>query len=308
MKPAAEQTLGPPGGWNRAATLRLPTSRALLNLALIALIPVAIVATGRLALGLDIATNAAVAGFLVGSLLGLTGMGSGALMTPILILIVGVPPVTAVGTDLAYSSITKLVGGYQHLRLGNVDTRLVRRFAAGSVPASLASVQLLEYLRRHYDIATVNAALQRGLGVVLLLSALGIAISALRARDAASRARPSRAFGGWQATILGAVVGFLVGLTSVGSGSLVVALLSLVTPLSAATIVGTDVAHAALLTSAAALAHGLAGNVDPSLLASLLAGSLPGVLLGGRLTGRLPASALRVVLLLVLVATGVKLI
>jgi uncharacterized membrane protein YfcA len=276
--------------------------RAVLPLVALAMTPLALLWVTGLMPGIELDQNATTAGLLVGSLVGLTGMGSGALMTPILILVVGVPPVTAVGTDLAYASLTKIVGGWQHARQQTVDWRLVRLLAAGSVPASLASVQLLEQLERRVDIAAVDAIVRRGLGGVLILAAAALLLGALRARRAATSA--AAAFPARRVVVLGAVVGSLVGLTSVGSGSLVVALLSLSSPLAATTIVGTDIAHAAILTSAAAGAHGLAGNIEPPLLASLLAGSLPGVLLGSRLSVRIPATALRLVLAVVLLATA----
>jgi uncharacterized membrane protein YfcA len=170
----------------------------------------------------------------------------------------------------------------------------------------VASVLLLEHLERRVDIATVDAVVRRGLSAMLALAAVALLIGAFRPRPAATTAAAS--FPARRAVALGAAVGFLVGLTSVGSGSLVVALLSLASPLPATLIVGTDIAHAAVLTSAAAGAHGLAGNIDPSLLVSLLAGSLPGVLLGSRLSLRVPAAALRLVLAVVLLASALALV
>ena len=285
-------------------------NRAILILVAAALVAILIAASGRPVLGIHFDLGTTLAGLLVGALVGMTGMGSGSLMAPILILIVGVTPVTAVGTDLAYAAITKVVGGFQHTRLRTVDFRMAGLLALGSVPASLLSVQLLEYLRRAYSLDAINGVVTRTLGFVLILSALSVLFGLLRARRKRERASisPLRGARWWVITAVGAVVGFLVGLTSVGSGSIIVALLSLASPLPATMIVGTDIVHAAALTSAAGLAHGFAGNIDPGLLMNLLAGSIPGVLLGSRLSVRIPVPALRTALGLVLLATGLKLV
>src|SRR5262249_43883162 len=192
-------------------------------------------------------------GVVVGLVVGLTGMGSGALLAPILILIVGVPPVTAVGTDLAFASITKVFGGFEHVRQKTVNYRTAALLGLGSLPAGLLGVQLLEYLRRHYSVETINAVVLRTLGGVLILSALAIGFGLLRTRLAAAPPRPSGDATRPALLVgLGAAVGLLVGLTSVGAGSIVVALLSLISPLPAATIVGTDIVHAIALTSVTA--------------------------------------------------------
>jgi uncharacterized membrane protein YfcA len=282
----------------------------MLLLVAIALVAILVAVSGRPVFGIKFDPGTTLAGLLVGALVGMTGMGSGSLMAPILILIVGVTPVTAVGTDLAYAAITKVVGGFQHTRLRTVNYRMAGLLALGSVPASLLSVQVLEYLRKAYSLDAINGVVTRALGVVLIVSALSVLFGLLRARRkrAAANPAPSRGISWWAITAVGAVVGFLVGLTSVGSGSIIVALLSLFSPLPATMIVGTDIAHAAALTSAAGLAHGFAGNVDPGLLLNLLAGSIPGVLLGSRLSVRIPVPALRTALGLVLLATGLKLV
>lgn len=284
--------------------------RAILLLVAAALVALLVAVSGRPVFGIQFDPGTTLAGLVVGALVGMTGMGSGSLMAPILILIVGVTPVTAVGTDLAYAAITKVVGGFQHTRLQTVNYRMAGLLALGSVPASLVSVQVLEYLHRAYSLDAINGVVTRALGVVLIISALSVLFGLLRAsrKRAAASPAPAKHVSWWAITAVGAVVGFLVGLTSVGSGSIIVALLSLFSPLPAAMIVGTDIAHAAALTSAAGMAHGLAGNVDPSLLLNLLAGSIPGVLLGSRLSVRIPVPALRTALGLVLLATGLKLV
>ncbi len=285
-------------------------ARAILLLVAAALIAVLVAVSGRPVFGIQFDPGTTLAGLLVGALVGMTGMGSGSLMAPILILIVGVTPVTAVGTDLAYAAITKVVGGFQHTRLQTVNYRMAGLLALGSVPASLVSVQVLEYLRQTYSLDAINGVVTRALGFVLILSALSVLFGLLRARRKRGTVNPAPARGisWWAITAVGAVVGFLVGLTSVGSGSIIVALLSLFSPLPATMIVGTDIAHAAALTSAAGVAHGFAGNIDPGLLLNLLAGSIPGVLLGSRLSVRIPVPALRTALGLVLLVTGLKLV
>lgn len=285
-------------------------NRAILLLVAASLLAVLVAVSGYPVLGIKFDPGTTLAGLLVGALVGMTGMGSGSLMAPILILIVGVTPVTAVGTDLAYAAITKVVGGVQHTRLRTVNYRMAGLLALGSVPASLLSVQVLEYLHQAYSLEAINGVVTRALGFVLIISALSVLFGLLRSRRKRKSANPAPARGisWWAITAVGAVVGFLVGLTSVGSGSIIVALLSLFSPLPATMIVGTDIAHAAALTSAAGLAHGLAGNIDPGLLLNLLAGSIPGVLLGSRLSVRIPVSALRTTLGLVLLVTGLKLV
>jgi len=275
-------------------------------LPLVALLPATLLLLGNWALGIEFERDAATAGLLVGTLVGLTGMGSGALMTPVLIVVVGVPPVTAVGTDLTYAALTKLVGGWQHARQGTVDATVVRNLATGSVPAALAGVALLTWLQHHVATDTLDGAIKRGLGVVLTVSAGALLFGVLRSRRSPSIPRRGD-FPARRAIAIGAVVGFLVGMTSVGSGSLVVAALSLASPLPAATIVGTDVVHAAILTGVAGLVHGALGNVDLTLALSLLAGSLPGVVLGSSISPKLPATVLRLGLVAVLLFSALAL-
>ncbi|MBX6342878.1 MAG: sulfite exporter TauE/SafE family protein, partial [Thermomicrobiaceae bacterium] len=210
--------------------------------ALVAALVVAIALVCRFALGIDLTPGTALAGLLVGTLVGMTGMGSGALMAPILILLVGVAPMTAVGTDLAYASITKLVGSLQHHRQRTVDFGLARSLAFGSVPGALVAVEALDWLRGRYPIETINALLLRSLGFTLTLSAVALWLAMVRRRQQRrGGALPTGAsLATWKAIAIGAPVGFLVGLTSVGSGSIFVVLLSFLTPLAAPVIVGTD--------------------------------------------------------------------
>ncbi len=247
-----------------------------------------------------------VSGFLVGMLIGLTGMGAGALMTPFLILVLGTRPIVAVGTDLAYGAVTKLVGAFLHWRQGTVDLRLVARLALGSVPAGLAGVAALGALSRSG--ADADEAVRRALGGVLILVAvillsrvLGISLPELPPRWRA-------ALQGRGTVIVGALVGTLVGFTSVGSGSLLVPFLMTVFPLTASQVVGTDVFHAAILVSVTAVGHAQGGTVDWGIAAGLLTGSIPGVALGSWMAPRMPARALRVGLAGLLLVTGISLV
>ncbi len=243
-----------------------------------------------------------VAGFVVGVLVGLTGVGSGSLMAPLLILVFGRSPLTAVGTDLAYSAVTKIVGSTQHLRLGTVDRGLTMRLARGSVPAALIGVAATTLIERS-SIQAANAVTGRLLGIVLLLVTLVVLLEPLIGR----RVRATGEMSGRAASIFGAITGALVGLTSLGSGALLAPILILRTRLSYRSVVGTDIAHAAILTTFAALAHLAGGHVEGWLVVGLLIGSIPGVVVGSRLSVRIPAAAFRFVLGCVILVVGVRL-
>jgi uncharacterized membrane protein YfcA len=248
-------------------------------------------------------------GFGVGLLVGLTGMGGGSLMTPLLILILGVKPIVAVGTDLAYAAVTKTVGGAAHLRQRTVNIRLALWMAVGSVPSGIAGVFALEALeRRHGD--GFDGVVLAIVGTALILSALAVLLRALIvARDGATdrdeialRFR-ERAI----AVTTGTVVGFVLGVSSAGSGPLIAVALILAFRLTPTRVVGTDVAHAAVLLWPVAVAHAIAGNVDYPMAGTILLGSLPGVLIGARCCVRLPTGALRAALGVVMLAAGVAL-
>jgi uncharacterized membrane protein YfcA len=244
-------------------------------------------------------------GFLVGVLIGLTGMGGGALMTPFLIIVLGTRPLVAVGTDLVYGAVTKLFGAMLHWRQGTVDVHLALRLAAASVPAGLLAVVVLRLIP---DTGAADAAVQRALGIVLIVVAILLIV---RVRGALPLPLPERwrvALQGRGTYAAGAAVGGLVGFTSVGSGSLLVPFLVSVFPLTAARVVGTDVFHAAILVTATAAGHAQAGSVDWSLAASLLVGSVPGVMLGSWMAPHLPSRALRAGLAALLLVTGVNLL
>lgn len=245
-------------------------------------------------------------GFLVGLLVGLTGMGGAVVMTPLLMLGLGLPPSTAVGTDLAYATLTKLAGAWQHWRQGTVDFRVVRDLALGSLPASLTAIGLLTWLRRR-DAGLSDIWLERMIGLALILAAFlmlqQVLLGYARVSPAGTTPCPRVSV-----IAIGALGGFLVGLTSVGSGSLIIALLVLVAPLSTERLVGTDIAHATLLAGTAALAHFYLGHVDLALVGQLLVGSVPGVLLGSRLMLRVPRRALQVGLAGLLMTSAVRLL
>ena len=258
----------------------------------------------------------AAAGLLVGFTVGLTGMGGGALMTPLLVLLFKVQPLTAVSSDLVAAVIMKPVGGGVHLRRGTVNFGLVRWLMVGSVPAAFAGVLVLRQLG---DGAVVQARIKQVLGAALLLAAASIAAKGLlqvrrtrRATGAAGGASPAvRPFQlrPLPTVLIGVVGGLVVGMTSVGSGSLMIVMLLLLYPmLRSSELVGTDLVQAIPLVASAAAGHLLFGDFRLDLTASLLIGSLPGVYLGARLSSRANDAVIRPVLALVLVASGLKLL
>jgi uncharacterized protein len=248
----------------------------------------------------------ALAGLGVGIIVGLTGMGGGALMTPILVLVFGVPPVAAVSSDLAASAVMKPFGGFVHARRGTVNWALVGWLCAGSVPSAFLGVLLLRLLG---DDAHVQQVIRIALGVALVLAAGGLVVKAWK-----SRRQPS---GGPAAPVvvkplptalLGAAGGLVVGLTSVGSGSLIiVVLLAMYPKLRANDLVGTDLVQAIPLVTAAAIGHALFGDLKLDLAAAVLLGSVPGVLIGSRISSRAPAGLIRPALVIVLLASALKL-
>ncbi len=247
-------------------------------------------------------------GFLVGLIVGVTGVGGGSLMTPLLVLVFGVAPVTAVGTDLLFASLTKAGGAWAHARRGNVDWRVVGRLVAGSVPASAVTLVLLHFFVPHPD--KLSAIVSFALGVALLFTACALLFRETLHAWATRRA-PAKVDERSQAQrtlIVGATLGVLVTMSSVGAGALgVTALFFLYPGLAAARIVGTDIAHAVPLTLVAGLGHAAAGAVDWELLVSLLIGSLPGIWLGSALSQKIPERMLRTALAAMLVLIGGKL-
>ena len=249
-------------------------------------------------------------GLVVGTLVGLTGMGGGVLMTPLLMLGLGMPATAAIGTDLAYSSLTKLAGAWQHWRQGTVDAQVVRAMAIGSLPATLVAVAIV-FALHSIDVAVLNTMLERFIGVMLVVAASLMLNKLWRsARGTADPiVRPQGTYPVRRLIAIGALGGFLVGLTSIGSGSLIIALMVLTISLAPEKLVGTDVAHAFLLVSVAALAHILVLNdVDLALAGKLLVGSIPGALIGSRLATWVPRRPLQAGLAVLLLTTAVNLL
>jgi uncharacterized protein len=245
--------------------------------------------------------------FLVGLLIGLTSMGGAALMAPFLILILGVQPVTAVGTDLVYGAVTKIIGAWVHLKQGTVDLPVVKKLATGSIPGGLIGALLVILLPRFTHDAQRYE--QRAIGFILVLVAIVLLVRLVMKTPEATPSVEKMKFLHNQGTVIwGAFVGFCVGLTSVGSGSLLAPFLLMLYPSKTAKIVGTDICHAALLVSVTGIAHATAGGVEWSLVPTLLAGSIPGVLLGSRLAVYIPARPLRTGLAAVLLFTGFRML
>lgn len=247
------------------------------------------------------------AGLLIGLLVGMTGMGGGSLMTPILVIIFNFNVVLAVGTDILHGAIFKTVGAWRHRMLGHVHARLTFWLALGSVPASLAGVYVVELLKHRYG-AGVNDVSAKILGWALVVGGFGFLGRAVLQRGRVSD-RPYRLRNRdriW-AVGIGLFGGFVLGLTSVGSGTFFGLMMLVLFPLTTAKIVGTDIFHAAVLLWVAGLAHLSAGNVDLPATGWLALGSIPGVLLGSQLTVKIPDRAMRLVLAAVLVVSGIKL-
>ncbi|HTP77515.1 MAG TPA: sulfite exporter TauE/SafE family protein [Rhizomicrobium sp.] len=247
-------------------------------------------------------------GFAVGFIVGLTGVGGGSLMTPILILLFGVHPAAAVGTDLLYASTTKSGGAAVHALHRTIHWPLVARLALGSLPASLLTLMLLNRLGG--ESATVNALISKSLGFALLLTAATLVFRRFLIAHYAERiAAQSDATIARLTVAVGGALGILVTLSSVGAGALgVTALLLLYPKLPIARIVGSDIAHAVPLTLIAGAGHLLMGNIDFAMLATLLIGSLPGIVIASNLAPRLPETALQYGLSVVLLAVSAKMI
>jgi uncharacterized membrane protein YfcA len=240
----------------------------------------------------------------------MTGIGGGALMTPLLVLFVGTPPVTAVGTDLAYGAVTKTVGGIKHWKQKTIDFPLSWWMAVGSVPAAIGGVYVIGVLERHLGGKAFESFMLYCLagaiaftGVMSLIRANFLKQLISRERDSVKMETRHKVV----AVLLGLSVGFILGITSAGSGSLIALGLIMIFRLSPYRVVGTDIFHAAILLWAAAIAHVVAGNVDYRLAGTILIGSVPGVWLGSSLSIRLPAGTLRTVLGVVLIGAAMGL-
>ena len=249
-------------------------------------------------------------GFLVGILVGTTGIGGGSLMTPILILLFGFKPTTAIGTDLAYGAVTKTVGGYRHWKQQTVDFGLSTWMAFGSVPAAIGGVAVLQVLEDHFGKKTFDDTILIAVAAALLLTGIVILGRLLLPTGGKGERHttPLERRHKIAAVSLGASVGFVLGITSAGSGSLIAVGLIMMFRLTPQRVVGTDVFHAAVLLWAAALAHVVAGNVDFALAGTILIGSIPGVWVGSGLTMKLPVGVMRATLAVVLIGAGLALV
>ncbi|MBD0380798.1 sulfite exporter TauE/SafE family protein [Paenibacillus sedimenti] len=246
-------------------------------------------------------------GLLVGFLVGLTGVGGASLLTPILIMM-NIHPSIAVGTDLLYNSITKLFGTVQHWRQKTIDWRLVKQLAVGSIPGVILAVIFLKLFDSYYH--NQEVIIKHALGYVLIL----VAIATLFKVFFGHKIKENR----WQlknleekrglTITIGAVLGFIVGLTSIGSGSLYAIAMLYFFRMSASTLVGTDIAHAFFLATTAGILHASMGNVNFTLVLNLLLGSIPGVLIGSMLATKAPTNVLRTVIASLVLISGLKLI
>ncbi len=250
-------------------------------------------------------------GFLVGMIVGVTGVGGGSLMTPLLVLFFGVSPATAVGTDLLYAALTKTLGGWVHSKRGTVDWKVFGLLAMGSLPAAVVTIALLKYLE--LDEQTLRGLVTSVLSVALLGTATALllkdAIKKLGRRKDGTfyelhhRYLPAATIG------TGVVVGVLVSISSIGAGVLgTVALMFLYPRMSSVKVVGTDIVHAVPLTALAGMGHMALGTVDLVLLGSLLLGSLPGIYIGSHLSAKVPEKLLRPVLATMLLVIGIKMV
>jgi uncharacterized protein len=248
-------------------------------------------------------------GFGIGLLVGMTGMGGASLMTPLLILVFGISPVTAIGTDIFYAAVTKTVGGYQHLRLKTVHRGIAFWLAVGSVPSAIAGVWVIELLQSRYG-DDLDKLVLGMLGGALFVVGVATLLRSVFFKDVIAERSAMHLYRRHivAAVVTGMVTGFVIGLTSAGSGTLIAIALIAIFRLTPQRVVGTDVFHAAVLLWAAGVAHWVGGNVDFALAGNILLGSIPGVILGTNLSVKAPQAFLRRALAVVLIASGVTLI
>jgi uncharacterized membrane protein YfcA len=246
-------------------------------------------------------------GLLIGTLVGLTGMGGGSLMTPILVLLFGFKPTVAIGTDILHGAIFKTFGAVRHRQLGTVHARLTVWMLLGSAPSSLGGVFLATWLKRTYGDGFEDVA-KAILGAALVVCGIGFIAKAYLASAGDDRPYLLRRRDRRTAVLIGIAGGFVVGLTSVGSGTFFALAMLIAFPLTAAKVVGTDIFHAAALLWVAGIGHLIGGNVDLHATGWLLIGSIPGIVFGSQLTVRLPDRGLRIGLALTLILAGSKLL
>ena len=254
-------------------------------------------------------------GLLVGFLVGLTGVGGGSLMTPFLVAVMGVSAPTAIGTDMVFATLTKFTGSIQHYRQQSVNLEVAIFLGLGSIPAGLLGVATLEWIEGSFDAETVRSIMITIIAITLVLVGGSLILrNFLPEReddpkpgvwDGKSRmSRRRRMF----TVVFCAMGGYLVGLTSIGSGSVMAVILLLLYPIAPAVIVGTDIAHATVLSLVVGLAHMTQGNVEFALAGSLLLGGIPGVLIGSRIAPWLPGKPLKMILAVMLIFVGARLL
>jgi uncharacterized membrane protein YfcA len=254
-------------------------------------------------------------GLLVGFLVGLTGVGGGSLMTPFLVAVMGVSAPTAIGTDMVFATLTKFTGSVQHYRQQSVNLEIAIFLGLGSIPAGLLGVGTLEWIEGSFDPETVKSIMITIIAITLVLVGASLILrNFLPEReddpkpgvwDGKSRMSRRRRI---YTVVFGAMGGYLVGLTSIGSGSVMAVILLLLYPIAPAVIVGTDIAHATVLSLVVGLAHMTQGNVEFALAGSLLLGGIPGVLIGSRVAPWLPGKPLKMLLAVMLIFVGTRLL
>jgi uncharacterized membrane protein YfcA len=244
-------------------------------------------------------------GFVVGILIGLSGVGGGVLLLPVLIFGLKIPAIVAVGSDALFNFFTKIPASLLHLKKGTVKGKVVAALAFGSLPGSVCGVKLLMHIRHLYGDG-VNNFIKSAVGVLLIVVPLLLLFQKRIEEKVSHRPPTMRGFAGM--SLIGLVAGFLVGMTSVGSGSIIMMLLLLFYSFPPKVNVGTDIVHAVLLTGMTGFLHFRLGNVDPSLVVTLLIGSIPGGLIGSHLATRMPMVWLRRLLCALLLITGARML
>jgi uncharacterized membrane protein YfcA len=244
-------------------------------------------------------------GFVVGTMIGLTGVGGGVLLLPMLIFVLRVPPIIAVGSDALFNFATKIPSSWVHLMKGTVRKKVVVALACGSLPGSVLGVSLLGHLRTVYGTG-VNTFITTAIGILLIIVPTLLLFQAKIEESVTHRPPTMKSFVGMSA--IGLLAGFLVGMTSVGSGSIIMMLLLMFYSFHPKQMVGTDIVHAVLLTGMTSLLHFRLGNIDPVLVGSLLIGSIPGGIVGAHLSTRMPVPWLRRILCTVLLVTGARML
>ncbi|WP_274364308.1 sulfite exporter TauE/SafE family protein [Paenibacillus thermotolerans] len=246
-------------------------------------------------------------GLLVGFLVGLTGVGGAALLTPVLI-IIGIQPTIAVGTDLFYNSVTKLFGVFQHWRQKTIQWKLVLYLGIGSIPGAAVAVGLLKIFKVFFD--SQEHVIRTALGIMLVIVASSILVKQFIKRGTLGNYWRNKSLEEkkWVVIGIGVMLGFMVGLTSIGSGSLFALAIIYLFRMRSSEVVGTDIAHAFFLVTVAGFLHATLGHVNYALAFNLLIGSIPGVLLGSTLSAKVPSRPLRTVMAALILISGIKLI